>query len=285
MTILQDALKDSLQMLPFLFITYLAIEVLEHTAGEKSEHMIRRAGRFGPIVGGLTGIVPQCGFSAAASALYLGQVINIGTLLSVFLATSDEMLPIFISSQVSIITIAKILGSKIAIAIFSGMVLELIFDRHNLSAKYEENLHQGQHAHCENEEHGIGIVLSAGRQSLLIFLYIFLITLVLNVSISVFGEQTLALVFNRVPLLGQMAAALIGLIPNCAGSVLITEFYLQGILSAGSMMSGLLVASGVGLMVLFQNHHHWKEHLEIVAILYGIGVFWGVMIDFVGIVF
>lgn len=286
MDLMIDALVDSLKLLPFLFITYLAIEVIEHTAGEKSEQMIRKAGRFGPIIGGITGIVPQCGFSAAASSLYVGRVINIGTLISVYLATSDEMLPIFISSHAPLMTIVKILGSKIAIAILSGLILELLYQKKKLPENYSEELthhHHEHHEHCEEGHYGI--IASATKQTLTITGLIFFITWCLNIAVHFFGEAAISSMFTSVPIIGCVVAAVVGLIPNCAASVLISQFYLKGMISPGSMMSGLLVAAGVGILVLFQKRGHLKEHLAIVGLLFAIGVFWGVIIDAVGITF
>ena len=227
--IILDTLLDSVKLLPFLFITYLLMEELEHKTGGKAKNRIRSAGKSGPVWGALLGVIPQCGFSAAASSLYAGHVITVGTLLAIFLSTSDEMLPIMISEAVAPVVIVKILAAKVV--------------------------------------------------------YILIISFLLNVVIGFIGEDTLAGFFTAMPLVGEAVAALVGLIPNCASSVVITELYLGGIIGAGAMMSGLLVNAGVGLLVLFRLNRDWKQNAGIVAALYGLGVFWGVIIRVCGIVF
>ena len=243
--IILDTLLDSVKLLPFLFITYLLMEELEHKTGGKAKNRIRSAGKSGPVWGALLGVIPQCGFSAAASSLYAGHVITVGTLLAIFLSTSDEMLPIMISEAVAPVVIVKILAAKVIIGIFR----------------------------------------SAFKHTLKIFAYILIISFLLNVVIGFIGEDTLAGFFTAMPLVGEAVAALVGLIPNCASSVVITELYLGGIIGAGAMMSGLLVNAGVGLLVLFRLNRDWKQNAGIVAALYGLGVFWGVIIRVCGIVF
>ena len=275
---LLHTIEDSVKLLPFLFITYFLMEELEHHTGSKTQSRIRNAGKFGPLWGGLLGVMPQCGFSAAASSLYAGRVITVGTLLAVFLSTSDEMLPIFISAAVPAVTIAKILAAKVVIAVVSGFVVEAVYV--NLLKKKEKDMDihivcEEEHCKCED-----GALKSACKQTVKIFVYILLITFVLTL-----GEENLAVVFQNMPVVGELIAALVGLIPNCASSVVITELYLSGIIGAGAMMSGLLVNAGVGLLILFRLNRDWKQNAGIVAALYALGVFWGVLIEFAGIIF
>lgn len=280
---LLHTIEDSVKLLPFLFLTYLFMELLEHTTGGKVQNKIKNAGKVGPLWGGLLGILPQCGFSAAASSLYAGRVITVGTLLAVFLSTSDEMLPIFISAAVAPATIFKILAAKVCIAIVSGFLAELVYV--NVFKKKEKDM--DIHVVCE-EEHcscEAGVLKSALKHTLKIFVYILLITFILTFVIELIGEDQLAVVFQNIPVVGEMIAALVGLIPNCASSVVITELYLSGIIGAGAMMSGLLVNAGVGLLVLFRLNRNWKQNAGIMAALYGFGVFWGVIIELLGIVF
>lgn len=281
--ILLDTVLDSVKLLPFLFLTYLAMEAMEHHAGQALQSKISKAGKSGPIWGGILGMMPQCGFSAAASSLYAGRVITIGTLIAVFLSTSDEMLPIFLSEAVPIGTIAKILGCKVLIAIISGFLVEFIFHftLHKKDADMDiEIVCEEEHCSCND-----GIFVAALKHTIKIFIYIFLISFVLNFVIGIIGEDTLAAVFSSIPVIGEIVAALIGLIPNCASSVVITELYLDGIIGSGPMMAGLLVNAGVGFLILCRLNRHLKEDVAIISSVYALGVIWGILIEFSGIVF
>lgn len=281
--ILLDTTIDSVKLLPFLFLTYLLMEILEHRTGSKAQNRIKTAGKFGPLWGGILGVIPQCGFSAAASSLYAGRVITVGTLLAIYLSTSDEMLPILISESVAGWTIVKILVVKVGIAIISGLAVELLYVKVMKKKEKEMDIHtvcEEEHCRCED-----GIWLSAVKHTVKIFFYIFVISLVLNMIIGMVGEDTLANLFSGVPVVGEMIAALVGMIPNCASSVVITELYLDGIIGAGAMMSGLLVNAGIGILVLFRLNRDTKQNLGILGALYGIGVFWGILIEAAGIVF
>ena len=280
---LSHTIEDSVKLLPFLLFTYLLMELLEHTTGGKVQNKIKDAGKVGPLWGGLLGIMPQCGFSAAAASLYAGRVITVGTLLAVFLSTSDEMLPIFISESVALATIIKILAAKVCIAIISGFLAELVYVNVFKKKEKDMDIHvvcEEEHCSCED-----GVLKSALKHTLKIFVYILLITFILTLVIEMIGEDHLAVVFQNIPVVGEMIAALVGLIPNCASSVVITELYLSGIIGAGAMMSGLLVNAGVGLLVLFRLNRNWKQNAGIMAALYGFGVVWGVIIELLGIVF
>ncbi len=280
---LEHSVMDSVKLLPFLFLTYLLMEFLEHHAGNTIQKRIGAAGRFGPVWGGLLGVVPQCGFSAAASSLYAGRVITVGTLLAIYLSTSDEMLPILISRAVPAATIAKILATKVLLAVASGFAAEFFYVKIFGRKEKEMDIHvvcEEEKCHCED-----GIFVSALKHTLRIFFYIFLISVVLNGAVEIIGEETLARAFTAVPVVGEAVAALIGLIPNCASSVVITELYLDGIIGAGAMMSGLLVNAGVGLPVLLRLNRNAKQNAGIIAALYGLGVFWGVIIELLGITF
>ena len=281
--VVADTLGDSIKLLPFLFLTYLLMEILEHTTGNKVQNRIRNAGVVGPLWGGILGVIPQCGFSAAASSLYAGRVITVGTLLAIFLSTSDEMLPILISEAVSPVTIVKILSVKVCIAIISGFLAEFVYVKLLKREEKDMDIHvvcEEEHCRCDD-----GILKSAVKHTLKIFVYILLITFALTLVIELIGENRLALIFQDIPVVGELVAALVGLIPNCASSVVITELYLSGIIGAGAMMSGLLVNAGVGLLVLFRLNRNWRQNAGIVAALYGFGVFWGALIEFIGIMF
>ena len=278
--VIKDTVFDSLRLLPFLFLTYLLMEFLEHRAGEAGRARIGAANASGPVWGALFGIIPQCGFSAAASGLYCGHIITFGTLMAVFLSTSDEMLPILISSAVGITRIVRILAVKVIIAMISGLLIDLLIrDQQKNADHHEHHSHTGE---PDCEEH---LLISALRHTAEVFFYIFVISFLLNLLIALIGEQTLAGIFTGLPVVGEFAAALVGLIPNCASSLILTELYLSGILSAGAMMSGLLVNAGVGLLVLFRLDHDKKDIFRIISILYGLGVFWGLVIEASGVLF
>ena len=277
--IILDSFIDSIRLLPFLFVTYLLMEYLEHKAGGKMEAVVRGAGKGGPVIGGILGIFPQCGFSAAASNLYAGRIITTGTLLAIFLSTSDEMLPIMISENVGAAMIVKVLAVKVIVAITAGFAIDLIF-RKNKKNMQIEHLCEQHHCHCEN-----GIWKSALHHTVEIFLYILLISLVLNLVIAWVGEDVLGNIILNRPVIGTLIAGLVGLIPNCAASVIITQLYLNGVLGAGAMIAGLLSGSGVGLLVLLRVNDDRRENLRLVGLLYAVGVVAGIVVEILGITF
>jgi len=273
--VLQETIIDGLKLIPFLFIAYLIMEFIEHKTSNKSKEFIKKSGKFGPAIGGLLGIFPQCGFSAIAANLYAGRIITMGTLIAVFLSTSDEMLPIMISEAVPVGTILKILGIKLAIGIIMGFVIDLIFRKKEEEEEAIEHLCEHEHCHCED-----GILKSAITHTVKILAFIFVISLILNTVIHFVGEDTLSNLILNKPVLGPIISALVGIIPNCASSVILTELYLSNVISLGSMIAGLLIGSGVGLLVLFKVNNNLKENLKILGILYLISVVTGVMIEF-----
>ena len=294
--VLLDAVSDTLRLVPFLFLTYLVMEYLEHKTQDTARQMIRRAGKLGPLIGGIAGAFPQCGFSAAASSLYAGGVISAGTLMAVFLSTSDEMLPIFISEAVDIQVILKILGVKIVIGAVSGFVLDILWragsrkrreyneHRHIHREHHEKDIHDlCEHEHCHCEEGSI--LKSAVIHSLQITLFIFLVTLVIGFLVEILGEDQIGSIIGNQPVLGVLLAALVGMIPNCAGSVIITQMYLGGILGTGQMLAGLLAGAGVGILVLCRTNRGAKENLGIIGLLYVISVCWGILFETLGITF
>ena len=282
--VIEHTLIDNIKLLPFLFITYLVMEYIEHKTSDKTEEMIKKSGRFGPVIGGILGVVPQCGFSAAASNLYAGRIITLGTLFAIFLSTSDEMLPILISEQIPTGTIVKILATKALIGILAGFVVDLFIRKGHREEEEELRIeHMCDHEHCHCEEGKI--FRSALSHTLQIFLFILIISFGLNLVIELVGEEALAGVLSSSKFFGPLLAGLVGLIPNCAASVVITQLYLSGVLGAGAMMAGLLVGSGVGLLVLFRVNDDLKENLKITGMLYVIGVMVGIILELVGIVF
>lgn len=278
--IVQDALIDSIKLIPFLFLTYLAIEYLEHKAGNHASRLIEKAGVFGPFLGGILGAVPQCGFSAAASNLYAGRIISLGTLIAIYLSTSDEMLPILISEKADVGMIVKIVGIKVIIGMMAGFLIDLFYRRHktNFNFLQEKNSkkerEKTQSCHCRD-----GIFYSALKHTITIFFFILIITLGLNIILHFVGEEALTGLLLNQPIIGQVLAGIVGLIPNCASSIIITQLYLEGAMSLGAMMSGLLVGAGIGILVLCRVNHNKKENMKIISFLYLIGVFAGIMIE------
>lgn len=334
---LLDAVLDTAKLIPFLFITYMGMEYLEHKAEKHTTGMLEKAGHFGPLIGAAVGILPQCGFSAAASSLFAGGVISVGTLIAVFLSTSDEMLPIFISEGVHPATMLRILATKAILGLISGFLLD-IFMRHGRHTKapekhihdlcvhehcdcneeeeeealhtevahtHEANADDHAHRHVAEEHHShehasahahaghhhhhqkgfMGIAMPALHHTIQITGFIFFITLIITLLVEGIGAEAIGHFLSGKPIVGVFLAGVVGLIPNCAASVSITQLYLMGILNAGQMMAGLLVGAGVGLLVLFRTNDHPNENLRITIMLYGLGVFWGLVIEYLGIVF
>ena len=281
--IILDTLLDSVRLLPFLFLTYLAMEYLEHKAGERMQNTIRKSGKCGPVIGSILGAFPQCGFSAAASNLYAGRIITLGTLLSIYLSTSDEMLPILISENAGLSMILKLLGTKIVIGMIAGFLIDAVVNRFFLKKEREpeiEHLCEQHNCHCDE-----GIMKSALHHTLEIFIYLLIVSFILNIVIAIIGEDFLAdLVQNRL-IVGEVLAGIVGLIPNCAASVIITQLYLKGILDAGAMVSGLLVGAGVGILVLLRVNDRPKENAGIIFLLYTVGVTVGIVVELLGITF
>lgn len=267
-----DALLDTVKLIPFLFLTYIIMECLEHKTGESARRLIKKAGRFGPVIGGMLGIVPQCGFSAAASNLYAGRMITLGTLMAIYLSTSDEMLPILISEQAPAVVILKILLAKAVIGCLAGIAIDFLL--RNKRQEEHDHIHDiCEHEHCRCEQ---GILRSALSHTAKISLFVFLVGAALNIILYFAGGETLSHLLLNHTILGPVLAGLVGLIPNCAGSVVITQLYLQGALETGGAMAGLLTGSGVGLLVLFRVNHDRKESFKILGLLYGIGVLAGI---------
>ncbi len=283
-----DAVLDSLKILPFLFVTYLIMEYLESHTEDRVRDLVKRAGWMGPFWGGLLGAVPQCGFSAAASNLYAGRAISLGTLIAIFLSTSDEMIPIMISEAVPVTKMLKLLLVKLIIGILCGFLIDGFC--HIRSSRKTgqpedgedfliERLCEKEHCHCESGS----IVGSALKHTLHIILFVFAITVLLNLAFLFLGEDRLTAVISSRPITGMFLSALIGLIPNCGASVLLTQMYLHGVLPASHLIAGLLDGAGVGLLILFRVNPDQKENLRITLLLYLLAVVFGLLIHLLGI--
>lgn len=274
--ILQDTAIDTIKLIPFLFITYLIMEYIEHKTSNKLRDTIKKSGKFGPLLGAVVGIFPQCGFSVSATNLYAGRVITIGTLIAVYITTSDEMLPILLTEAVPITTILTILGIKLVLGIIAGFIVDFIFKLVKKEHQEQDIEELCEHEHCHCEE---GIVSSATKHTLNITIFIFVITLILNGIITYIGEDTIAHFISKNVILGPIIAGLIGLVPNCASSVILTELFIANVISMPVLISGVAVNAGVGLLVLFKTNKNIKENVSIIGILYAIGVISGIVLE------
>lgn len=359
--ILLDAGKDTLSLVPFLLVTYLALETLEHVAGDRVNGAIKRAGAAGPVVGSLLGMVPQCGFSAMAATLYAGRVVTLGTLVAVFLSTSDEMLPLLLAEQVPVQTMAMLLASKALIALVTGFIVDAAVrglrrnvrahaairrtvlgtaansahvncahDDHTggdiidevaeagVSADHIHELCERDHCGCDEDEdergHGHGhehghegdyahergcacghehghshegapllsIIRSAISHTVQVSVFIFLVTLILVAVLETFGESTIEQFLRGNETLAILGSALVGLIPNCSASVVITQLYLEGALQLAPMLAGTLISAGVGYLVLFRTNRSARENALFLAMMYVIGAGWGLVLSACG---
>ena len=354
--ILLDAGKDTLSLVPFLLVTYLALETLEHVAGDRVNGAIKRAGAAGPVVGSLLGIVPQCGFSAMAATLYAGRVVTLGTLVAVFLSTSDEMLPLLLAEQVPVQTMAMLLVSKALIALITGFIVDAAIrglrrnahahaairrtvlgtaanpahvncahDDHTggdiidevaeagVSADHIHELCERDHCGCDEDEgeHGHGhehhhdhghadehhhdhghshegapvlsIIRSAISHTVQVSVFIFLVTLILVAVLETFGESAIEQFLRGNEMLAVLGSALVGLIPNCSASVVITQLYLEGALQLAPMLAGTLISAGVGYLVLFRTNRSARENVMFLVMMYVIGAGWGLVLSAFGL--
>ena len=271
---------DTLKLVLFLFLTYLLMEFIEHKASQRVKDTMTKAGKFGPVIGGAFGAVPQCGFSAAAANLYTGRVISLGTLIAVFLSTSDEMLPILVAGNMKIGTVLLIIVYKCAVGIAMGFTIDLVMKAMKIE-KEDINIDEicdNDDCHCEN-----GILRSALHHTLSVSLFILLVTLALNTLLFFMGEDALSGSLLTVPFVSHLLCALVGLIPNCASSVALTSLAMSGVIPTGAMMSGLFSGAGVGLLILYRMNRRPKENIVITALLVGIGIIFGLLADLVGI--
>lgn len=277
--ILVDAGIDSLKMLPFLYAAFLFMEYFEHKAGDKLANALKKMGNFGSVGGALLGCIPQCGFSVAAANLYAGEMITAGTLLAVFLSTSDEAVPIMLAHPDKAGAVWKLLLIKVIIAAAAGFIMDIILKI--ISKKRREEPFADICTDCGCGEHGI--FYSAFKHTLNIFIFILIVNIVLNGIIGFVGEETFSHFLTEIKTVQPFVAGLVGMIPNCAASVVITELFVQGSITAGSAVAGLCTGAGVGLVVLFKTNKNLKENITILAVLYIVGVLSGLLVDLLGI--
>lgn len=277
--ILLDTLFESLNLLPFLLITFLIIEFIEHKASKKSIKMLTKTKKYGPIIGGILGATPQCGLGVMATNLYATNIITIGTLIAIYLSTSDEMLPVLISEGMPFSKILIILLIKVIIGIVCGFIIDFIFRKKNKYTKIDvQELCENEHCHCENS-----IIKSSLIHTLKTFSFIFLVSFVLHIFIHEIGEDKISTLLLNGNIFTPFLSSIIGLIPNCAGSVVITELYVNNVISFGSMLAGLLTGSGISILILFKVNNDLKDNMMILGTIYIIGVIFGILFNLVGI--
>ncbi len=273
---LQDALLDAIKLLPYLLITFLLLEYIEHKLDHKNEKLLRKNQKLGPFIGSVLGALPQCGFSAMASNLFSSKVITMGTLIAVFLSTSDEMLPIMLGEEMPVLSILKIVGFKVIVGIIIGFIIDMVWT----PSKQKEHIHElCEHDHCDC--HKEGIFLSSIKHTLKILLFILIANIILNSIIYFIGEDTLKDVLLQKNIIHYFISSLIGLIPNCASSIIMTELYTSNLISVGTLLSGLLTGSGIGILLLLRTNHNHKENLTIISIVYSVGVILGLLVDII----
>lgn len=277
--VILDTIVDSLKLIPFLLVAFLIIELLEHKLNNKTKHIITKSKKVGPIIGSLLGVIPQCGFSVMATNLYITRIITLGTLISIYLSTSDEMLIIMISEKVEISLILKILLIKIFFGIVYGLIIDKIINKKKKDKETNYELCDEEHCDCNHS-----ILLSAIKHTLHITLFIFIITLIINTIFTLLGDNYLSKILLNNSILSPFITSLIGLIPNCAASVILTELYLNSTISLGALIGGLLTSSGSSLLVLIKNNKNKKENLSIILLLYALGVLSGIIIELISLI-
>lgn len=278
--ILLDTIIDVLKLLPFLFIAFLLIEILEHKLTSKNKNIIVKSKKLGPIIGALLGVIPQCGFSVMGTNLYITRIISLGTLFSIYLSTSDEMLPILISEKADIKIILQILLIKILFGMIYGILIDLIIRKKKIKQdKTNYEICDKEHCHCEK-----GILKSSIKHTLNITIFLFLTTLIINIIFNYVGQDYLSKILLKETILGPFITSLIGLIPNCGASIVLTELYLNNAISLASLIAGLLTGSGTALIVLFKENKNMKENILILGLLYIIGVISGLILELLNII-
>lgn len=273
--VIQDTLLDTIKLLPFLFVAFLIIEFIEHKLSNKQENIISKSGKLGPIVGALLGAVPQCGFSVLATNLYVTRIISLGSLISIYLSTSDELIPLMISHNAPITKILSIVSIKVVIGMISGFLIDLLIRK---TTKSDFVLCEDEDCDCDHS-----IIKSSLIHTLKIAFFILIITFLINILFHYVDLSFLESALKNNKILTPFIASLIGLIPNCASSVMISELYLNNLISLGTTLSGLLTGSGVAIMVLVRKNKNISENLFIIGLIYIIGVICGLLFNFIGV--
>ncbi|MGO5204386.1 putative manganese transporter [Parolsenella catena] len=288
-----DALKDTAELIPFLFATYVVISLLDLFASDKTTAAIQRAGHAGPLIGGVLGVVPQCGFSAMGASLYADRIVSLGTFVAVILSTSDEMLPLLLAEHVEVGLLARILVTKAVLGVILGfatdLVLRSVLGRTSLAGVDESDAGEEQDEDAEFDpgayscDCGCGepltrgqtawwVVVNSAYRTFQVVVFIFVVSVLLNALIALVGEDALASFLSGNAVVATLVSGLVGLVPNCAASVVLTQLYIDGVLGFAPMIAGTLVAGGAGYLVLFRMNGNMRENAAIVGIVYALGV-------------
>ena len=274
-------LEEVLILIPFLFIAFLIIELIEHKLSKKTKKIIEKSGKLGPLFGGLLGMIPQCGFSVVATNLYITRIVSLGTLIAIYLSTSDEMLPIMISHKIEFSTIATLLLIKFLIGMSAGFIIDFFVrkykKKHKIKIKEKFDICHDEDCHCEKEN----LFISSLKHTFKTALFIFIVTFILHIMMEYLGEEFIKKLFLKDSLFSPFISSLVGLIPNCASSVILTELYLGGAITLSSVISGLLTGSGVAILVLFRGNKNLKENLFVIGLIYSIGALSGLVIGLI----
>ena len=301
--VLEHSLLDTLELVPFLLVTYLAMEAIEHTASARVRSVVGRSGKAGPVVGSVLGALPQCGFSAMAATLYAGRVVSAGTLVAVILSTSDEMVPVFLAHQEPVGRMLAVMAFKLVVGLAVGLLVDAALRAWHRAGDGKLHIHElceREHCHCDDADgdhdahghhghaHGHGrwaIVRSALVHTAQVTFFIFVVTFAFGLLIEYVGQDALGALLANHPVRATFVAALVGLIPNCGASVAITELYLDGVLATGPMVAGLLASGGVGLLVLWRTNASAAQNAAVTAFVYAVAVLAGLLVGFSGILF
>lgn len=299
-----DALKDTAELIPFLFATYVVISLLDLFASDKTTAAIQRAGHAGPLIGGVLGVVPQCGFSAMGASLYADRIVSLGTFVAVILSTSDEMLPLLLAEHVEVGLLARILVTKAVLGVILGfaidLVLRAVLGRTSLAGVDESDAGEEQDEDAEFDpsayscDCGCGepltrgqtawwVVVNSAYRTFQVVVFIFVVSVLLNALIALVGEDALASFLSGNAVVATLVSGLVGLVPNCAASVVLTQLYIDGVLGFAPMIAGTLVAGGAGYLVLFRMNGNMRENVAIVGIVYALGVCAGLVMLGLGI--
>ena len=295
MHVLEHSVGDTLRLVPFLFVTYLAMEALEHASADRVQAVVERSGKAGPAVGALLGAIPQCGFSAMAATLYAGRVVTVGTLVAVILSTSDEMIPVFLAHGEPAGRMLAIMAAKVVVGVAVGFAVDVALRLLRRAGDGHAHIHElceRAHCHCDDDDaghdHGHGrwaIVRSAAVHTVQVGAWILVITFAFGLVIELVAVDALDTAVANHPVRATFLSALVGLIPNCGASVAITELYLEGALATGPMLAGLLASGGVGLLVLWRTNADLRQNAVITLFVYAVAVVVGLVSGSLGILF
>lgn len=274
--LLEDVLHDAIPMLPFLYVTYLLMEYLEHKGNAHFTRILENTRKLGPILGAALGVIPQCGFSVLAVGLYLNGTITVGTLLAVFISTSDEAIPILVSQPKEFDTLIAVILVKLLVAVIVGYLVDTMVRHHQLKQNHPI---KDIHADCEKEEEEHGIFYIAFIHTMKIFVFVFIVNFILSYIMDAIGQDTLRMFLANGSMIQPAFAAIAGFIPNCAASVILAQLYLDQVISFGSLTAGLITSAGLGLLIMLKMYDNKKDIIRIMLILFLSAVTTGIVLQ------